>query len=46
MIIRTLFEFAAVVLLIYGFCHESEVAEWEHKQLIKFIRFIERKIKK
>lgn len=45
MILRSLFEVVVAALLIYGFCHESEIAEWEHKQLIKLKKFKEKEIK-
>lgn len=27
-----LLELIAIGLLIYGFCHEQQIAEWEHKK--------------
>ena len=37
---KTIFEFAAVVLLIYGFIHEKEVIRFEKWLKIKILRAI------
>lgn len=39
-ILQTTFEIIFAALLIYGFCNESKVIEWEVKQREKISNFI------
>ena len=40
MIIRTILEAIAIILLIYGFIHEEKIAKWEQKIWRKFKKWI------
>lgn len=40
MIIRTILEAIAIALLIYGFCHEQQIINFEQKLFKNFIRRI------
>lgn len=44
-IIKVILEVAAVLLLLYGYWHEEEVAAWERKTWWKFKQHVKRRIR-
>lgn len=44
--LSSLFELAAVALLIYGYMHEEKVIAWENRVIRKAKRFIRRQLRK
>lgn len=45
-ILSSLFELAAIILILWGFAHEEKVAKWEQKQWAKFKRFLRKQLRK
>lgn len=44
--LSSLFELTAIILLLWGFAHEEKVAKWEQKQWKKFKRWLRKQLRK
>lgn len=44
--LSSLFELTAIILLLWGFAHEEKVVKWEQKQWKKFKRWLRTQLRK
>ena len=44
--LSSLFELTAIILLLWGFAHEEKVTKWEQKQWTRFKRWLRTQLRK